>query len=324
MSEEAREAAARRLTDNPIGDLADNRSPQVPGHESEEKLPPELSAMEAELAQLRPRAAGLDRERLIFLAGRESVGAQTSRGAGRWAGRWAWPAAFSAMTAVAATLLVMLLVGSQRPGEVRLVQVPVYVPAERPVEQPVEDSPDLADGQKGPVPFDVPDRAVRRERAPDPIVRGLFALVGMDWPSGDEEEANLMAADSYARLLDRVLEEGVDALQRPAAMAAPVAASESASAPMTYQELRDDLLGRPSPERRRFEGSTMNSLFFPEPTHEIPFLLRAAGADRPDAAAGGRSGGRSVVVGRRRQARGRRRRDSEARAASGGRTASGA
>jgi hypothetical protein len=90
------------------------------------------SPFEAALAGLAPRVEGFDRERLIFLAGQAA--AMRERGAGvppagdvgvpALAGfsrpsppksgtpaplrRWAWPAAFSAMTAVAASLLVML------------------------------------------------------------------------------------------------------------------------------------------------------------------------------------------------------------------------
>ncbi len=78
----------------------------------------ELTPFEAALAGLVPRVEGFDRERLIFLAGRAAALRDCGAGvspACRIAGgtpaprlRWAWPAAFSAMTAVAAALLVML------------------------------------------------------------------------------------------------------------------------------------------------------------------------------------------------------------------------
>jgi hypothetical protein len=67
----------------------------------------DLKALEAALAALVPRVEGFDRERLIFEAGRASAMAEmVSRPLVR---RWAWPTAFSAMTALAATLLVMLV-----------------------------------------------------------------------------------------------------------------------------------------------------------------------------------------------------------------------
>ncbi len=78
----------------------------------------EMTSFERDLAALAPRVGGFDRERLIFLAGQAAALRDSGAGvspAGYSAGgtpaprmRWAWPAAFSAMTAVAAALLVML------------------------------------------------------------------------------------------------------------------------------------------------------------------------------------------------------------------------
>jgi hypothetical protein len=87
-----------------------------------EKQSEEMKAFEAELASLRPRADGLD-PRWRFLLAQEAAlnenlaasqficsrcgGVSSS---GRDKRHWAWPAAFSAMTAVAAVLLVSLIV----------------------------------------------------------------------------------------------------------------------------------------------------------------------------------------------------------------------
>ena len=104
------------------------------GNQEEERA---LTPLEAALAALTPRAERLDRERLMFLAGRASV--LGDRGQGATAGlsgsghdstagqasrgtrpphtrqvRWAWPTAFAAMTAVAAGLLVALVIQSGR------------------------------------------------------------------------------------------------------------------------------------------------------------------------------------------------------------------
>jgi hypothetical protein len=68
---------------------------------------PELTPFEASLAALAPRAAGLDREALFFQAGQAAALRDLSDRRSAWT-RWGWPAAFSAMTAVAATLLAML------------------------------------------------------------------------------------------------------------------------------------------------------------------------------------------------------------------------
>ena len=80
-------------------------------------LPPQLQSLEAALAALVPRAERLDRDRLMFEAGRESVLKSASRG------RWAWPALSTAMTALAGARLVLLV---HRP-EPRVVERIVYV-----------------------------------------------------------------------------------------------------------------------------------------------------------------------------------------------------
>ncbi|HWB11870.1 MAG TPA: hypothetical protein VG826_21750 [Pirellulales bacterium] len=79
-----------------------------------------MRRVEAELASLSPRSVHLDRDRLMFLAGQASASGQAAsahRG-------WAWPAAFSAMSALAAGLLLTLVLRSPR-EVVRIVQVPV-------------------------------------------------------------------------------------------------------------------------------------------------------------------------------------------------------
>ena len=73
----------------------------------EEERSEDLKALEAALA---PRVEGFDRERLIFEAGRASAMAESTLDSRpSTLGQRAWPAAFSAMTALAAALLVMLV-----------------------------------------------------------------------------------------------------------------------------------------------------------------------------------------------------------------------
>jgi len=75
-------------------------------------LSPELQSFEARLAKLAPRDDRLDRERLIFLAGQASITAAndgTSLPVHDWRRHPAWPAAFAGMSALAATLLAILL-----------------------------------------------------------------------------------------------------------------------------------------------------------------------------------------------------------------------
>src|SRR3954464_7305376 len=72
----------------------------------------ELTSFEAKLSTLVPRADRLDRERLAFLAGQASVTAnrnQSLLNIGGWQRHPAWPAAFAGMSALAATLLILMV-----------------------------------------------------------------------------------------------------------------------------------------------------------------------------------------------------------------------
>jgi hypothetical protein len=76
---------------------------------AESPLRPELQAIEAEWARLRPRTDRLDRDRLMYLAGQASVAeAKEKSQQGRSPG-WFWPTSSLGMTAIAAALLAMLL-----------------------------------------------------------------------------------------------------------------------------------------------------------------------------------------------------------------------
>jgi hypothetical protein len=86
----------------------DDQAADRPSHE----LSAEMKALEARLAAFSPRDDRLDRERLMFLAGRASVEGPleiASRMPRRWLVRHAWPAAFVCMSSVAAMLLVSLI-----------------------------------------------------------------------------------------------------------------------------------------------------------------------------------------------------------------------
>lgn len=72
----------------------------------------ELAAFEARLGAFRPGESRLDRDRVMYLAGR--VAALKERRIG--SARLAWPSAFAAMTTVAAVLLVALVVDRQDAG----------------------------------------------------------------------------------------------------------------------------------------------------------------------------------------------------------------
>lgn len=97
-----------------------------------EEIPlPDLSATEAALAALAPAPAALDRDRLMFQAGRAAGGA---------AG-WGWPAATGALTALAAALALVMVLRPPVVTETVVVHVPVEVtPAPAPP-KPEPDTP---------------------------------------------------------------------------------------------------------------------------------------------------------------------------------------
>jgi hypothetical protein len=94
----------------------------------------ECRELEQALATLRPDAGPIDRDRLMFLAGRATIErAMVER---PWAGgmtlpKWMWPGA-TAVSTIAATVLGLLLAISQRP---LVVREPVYVHAPVPPQQ---------------------------------------------------------------------------------------------------------------------------------------------------------------------------------------------
>ena len=78
-------------------------------------LSSELQALEAAWAQLQPRTAQIDRDRLLFLAGQASVTGDGSHSTRVRFLRWYWPASSVAMTGVAAALLCALVLRADRP-----------------------------------------------------------------------------------------------------------------------------------------------------------------------------------------------------------------
>jgi hypothetical protein len=192
----------------------------------------DLNALEARLAALRPRT-GLDRDRLMFLAGRASGGAgilpvrcgasvqpsedNSNAPAASPAGttapqsrrRWAWPAATAGMTALAASLLIALLVRPQPQPIVQIVERIVEVPAVRPA---------IVAGEPRP-----------RTEAQDTVYRQPSA-------------ADRLPASSYPRMRDQMLAMGVDSWRTQ--QAGP---EERRQPPReSYRELRELLLGPPT------------------------------------------------------------------------------
>ncbi len=219
---------------------------------AEQELSPSLKAIEAELASLTPRTDRLDRERLIFLAGRQSAAAGEVSPAKRRGG-WGWPAAFAAMTAVAAGLLVMLWSRPEAPGDVPFVVVPperALDDGAAPPQESPESLPDEGHVEPPPVPQEPPAEPTSR--------RSLLAAVGLDWirPSA---RGKLGPEASYPRLLDRVLAGEIDDWPLPA----PGWGGRRASAPVSYRELLNKELGSPTPRRPVPDRPLIKTLLHP-------------------------------------------------------------
>ncbi len=88
---------------------------------SQEKLNAELAAVEAVLLSLKPKPSSLERDRVLFLAGRASLRR-------RGPGSWLWPCATAASLLAAVTLGGVLLVR----GGPNVVERVVYIEATAP------------------------------------------------------------------------------------------------------------------------------------------------------------------------------------------------
>jgi hypothetical protein len=74
-----------------------------------DRLPDELAAFEERLVARSIIAVGIDRDRLMFAAGRAAAEAEAARQSPATRGRWAWPAATAVSLATAASLALLLV-----------------------------------------------------------------------------------------------------------------------------------------------------------------------------------------------------------------------
>jgi hypothetical protein len=183
---------------------------------SDEKRENEMTPFEAALAALMPRADRVDRERLMFAAGQQSVMAGRIR---RNAAVLLWPGAFGLMSIVAATLLIMLLFKTG-PGT-----------SGNKVGHPVSGSSFAGN---------VNDRAsagkYADQRPGDRSMSGLAFL-----PRDDLYKSN--GADSkysYTQLLSQIIDRGVDTWE-PNSIE-PHNRKTTVSRPLTSRELMNQLL----------------------------------------------------------------------------------
>jgi hypothetical protein len=184
-----------------------------------------LGAFEAALASLRPNSDRLDRRWRSLLAKEAARTAEIASGqdcktrghrlvcihcgsdipSSRIVGHWAWPAAFSAMTAVAAILLTMVV--SRSVPQVALRESKREIAASAPVSFERESAPEYE---------------MTTETASPPLL------------AFDTEEM------PYLKLRAQVLRDGVDSWKSPPLKT--MAAARPAEAPLTYREQLERLL----------------------------------------------------------------------------------
>jgi len=203
------------------------------GKEDPEGLP-ELKEIREALGSLVPRTDRLNRERLMFLAGQASVGKPSEQlPRTRVWSRWGWPAAFSAMSAVAASLLVTVAVRPEPQVVVRVVERVVPAPVSQAEAKTAQSAP-AGDAPGAVQEQDQPSGAGAspgRESVPSEWF-AWAALVGRSDGSSTEP--------SYPQLREQLLAHGVESWEYPAApTAAPTSTSDG---PMPYRDQWDRIL----------------------------------------------------------------------------------
>lgn len=161
---------------------------------------------EAELAALSPRMR-LDRDRLMYLAGQASA----APAAVQLPRSWGWQAALGGMTAVAASLLVVLAMQPSPQVIEKVVQVPIPVPLDAGPEKPLANR--LAKGASSTAPppaVNLPSHEGREEFARYFDLRDRVLVMGLEsWANeAPAPDAGGSSPAEYHQMLNRLLHEG--------------------------------------------------------------------------------------------------------------------
>jgi hypothetical protein len=195
------------------------------GREEPEAETRSLSELEAALRALVPQTPRLNRDRLMFLAGQASVAPRLRQPASplgaafsRQHAGWGWPVALAAMSTVAASLFVALVM---RPVS-QVVAPPVQQAAAQPA-APQESATAVAAHHVEPGPATTPS-AVARAVSPDWLAWNVFARPG----AGVKDEL------SYPALRQQVLLNGLESWKPLVSESAPARREETW--PVPYRE----------------------------------------------------------------------------------------
>jgi hypothetical protein len=169
---------------------------------SAERIDETLLAVQSALAALRVKPPSMDRDRMMFLAGRASaqplspLARRAGEGPGVRAARWLWPLATTA-SLLAAVVLGGLLVKSQTS---QIVDRVVYVPVDRPIELPGEHDAPLAAADESPGPPLRSDYLVLRRLV---LTEGVDAMPQpADSGQAPPEAKSITPRDAYGRSID--------------------------------------------------------------------------------------------------------------------------
>jgi hypothetical protein len=206
-------------------------SPRLPSARRDGFAPNSPDATDRELEQalatLRPSTGRIDRDRLMFLAGRAMVERPSARG--MLLGKWLWPGA-TAVSTVAATVLGLLLVVNQRPVVVqqpRYDYPPHHVP-------PHHVAPPFA-GQRG-LPGVAPDEGMSASASHE-ITAAYYTSA--DRPAStariDYVPRTSLPPSNYVQKRQVALALGVEALGSPPS-------SDGGQQFVAYRELLDNML----------------------------------------------------------------------------------
>lgn len=186
-----------------------------------QKLSPDLQAFEAVLASLQPTTGSLERDRLIFEAGKAAAETELA-GPTRAAAQWLWPTVSAVMTTSAAFLLVALVWNSG--------PVAVKAPTNAERETPNQDIGEIARPTSPSGPKSIGDPNDQDDDAP---IRTLASLL-----SGSHDARGVSSA-SYLHQREILLAFGGDGL--PKFKTSPSAKSGHSNTRVSYMDLLDEL-----------------------------------------------------------------------------------
>jgi hypothetical protein len=185
-------------------------------------LTPELSAIEQQLAALAPRAARVDRDRLMYLAGAASEQGPPTRPAPVERPSWLWPSATGVLAATSLGLAVLLAMRETPEPYI------VYIPA------PAAAAGNFADAPRAPTPR---EQVVAAEATPG-RQHASARPTATDWSVA---RRGSIPRENYLQVRDVALRMGLDALAVPRSSGGATSA-EGSDLP-TYRSLMQAAFG---------------------------------------------------------------------------------